>query len=188
MLLSSYKAINGSLLNYGAPIWTPNLSASNWNEIQSKQNAALRVATGCLKMNAVDHLHAETKILSFKEHCKILSKQFPSQKKNPTTSSSERFHPSRKKMRETLAARFSDSIRPLTLDGVTDPTNFKEGLKQLHTQSVARVIHNQADNKVLAEPAPLINKNEISLTRRTRTTLAQLRSGYSNNLNSYLNK
>ena len=91
-------------------------------------------------------------------------------------------------MRETLAARFSDSIRPLTLDGVTDPTNFKEGLKQLHTQSVARVIHNQADNKVLAEPAPLINKNEISLTRRTRTTLAQLRSGYSNNLNSYLNK
>ena len=81
MLLSSYKAISGSLLNYGAPIWTPNLSASNWNEIQSKQNAALRVATGCLKMNAVDHLHAETKILSFKEHCKILSKQFPSQKK-----------------------------------------------------------------------------------------------------------
>ena len=30
----------------------------------------------------------------------------------------------------------------------------------------------QADNKVLAEPAPPINKNETSLTRRTRDNLS----------------
>ena len=190
-LLTTYKAISGSLLNYGAPIWTPNLSASNWNELQSKQNAALRVATGCLKMTAVDHLHAETKTLPVKEHCEMLSKQFllsTTQHNHPNHGTLEKIPLQRHKMRDTLATRFSDSVRPLTLDGVIDPTNYKEGLKEIHTRSVASAIRNQADNKVLAEPAPPINKNETTLTRRTRTTLAQLRSGYSTKLNSYLNR
>ena len=91
-------------------------------------------------------------------------------------------------MRETLATRFSDSVRPLTLNGVIDPINYKGGLKEIQTRSVASAIQNQADNKVLAEPAPPINKNETTLTRRTQTTLAQLRSGYSTKLNSYLNR
>ena len=55
-------------------------------------------------------------------------------------------------MRETLATRFSDTVRPFTYNCVTDQINYK-GLKQIHTQSVASAIHNQG----LPEPAPPIN-------------------------------
>ena len=42
-----------------------------------------------------------------------------------------------------------------------------------------------ADNKVLNAPPPPISDSEKDLPRAARTTLAQLRSGYSSFLNSY---
>ena len=92
------------------------------------------------------------------------------------------------KKRETLKIRYAADILPLTADGITDPINLKEGLKTLHTTSVRETIANQNQNKVLQEPAPAVNTNEKSLPRRTRTILAQLRSGYSTHLESYLHR
>ena len=43
-------------------------------------------------------------------------------------------------------------------------------------------------NKVLGHPAPDINPQEKTLPREARTTLAQLRSGYSTTLKSYINR
>ena len=47
-------------------------------------------------------------------------------------------------------------------------------------------INKQADNQVLGEPALEIQQSERDLQRKTRTTLAKLRSGYSSHLKSYL--
>ena len=47
-LSTSYKAIGRSVTNYAPPIWTPDLSQSNRNSLQAKQNAALRTVTGCV--------------------------------------------------------------------------------------------------------------------------------------------
>ena len=33
--------------------------------IQTMQNSALRIATGCIIMTSIDHLHEETEMLSF---------------------------------------------------------------------------------------------------------------------------
>ena len=91
-------------------------------------------------------------------------------------------------MKPTLRSRYGSTVLPLTIDGRTDTTNYKEGLKTIHTSSVAKTIRNQEDNKVLLAPAPKVNQTEANLPRKTRTTLAQLRSGYSSILNSYLHR
>lgn len=68
--------IQRSILNYAVPIWTPQLSTTNWNILQTTQNAALRVATGCHRMSPIEHLHNETKVLPVREHNIMIIKQY----------------------------------------------------------------------------------------------------------------
>ena len=90
-------------------------------------------------------------------------------------------------MKNTLASRFKEDILVLAPDEVTnDNINYKEGLRTLHTNGVKDDITKIGNNKILNEPAPSIAKTEQTLPRSTRTTLAQLRSGYSTHLHSYL--
>ena len=132
-------------------------------------------------MSSIDHLHAETSCMPVKEHRKMLSKQFllaTMWSNNPNNI-----------MRETLRTKHHQQVNPLTLNGtVVDDLQYKEGLRTIHTSSVAAVINAQQNNKVLQQPVPNISKTEASLPRKNRVTLAQLRSGYSPYLNSYLNR
>ena len=90
-------------------------------------------------------------------------------------------------MKETLTSKFATDLRPyLQGDVIADDLNYKEGLKSIHTDSVRDVIERQEPNNVLRTPAPTISPSEKTLPRRTRVLLAQLRSGYSSILNSYL--
>ena len=50
-LLMTYKAVGRSIINYAAPVWSPNLHDTNYRKIQYTQNEALRIATGCHKMS-----------------------------------------------------------------------------------------------------------------------------------------
>ena len=80
------------------------------------------------------------------------------------------------------------NIVSLTLNGiVADETNYKEGLKSIHTSCVQATIDNQT-NKILNAAPPKIDDSERNLPRKTRTTLSQLRSGYSPFLQSYLSR
>ena len=49
-LTTSYRAIGRSVLNYAAPIWSYSLSDTNWRNLHIKQNAALRIAAGNIRM------------------------------------------------------------------------------------------------------------------------------------------
>ncbi|XP_017302704.1 uncharacterized protein LOC108253369 [Diaphorina citri] len=60
-IITAYKTIGRSIINYAAPIWTPQLSNTHWKSLQATQNAALRTATGCHLMTNEDHLHNVTK-------------------------------------------------------------------------------------------------------------------------------
>ena len=70
----TYKAIGRSVLNYGAPIWSPSISFTNWNNLEIHQNIALRTITGCAKMTNTDDLHRETEVLPVKTHTDMLAK------------------------------------------------------------------------------------------------------------------
>ena len=188
-LLTTHKAISGSVLNYCAPVWTPSLSDTAWSSLQAGQNAALRVATGCVKMTAVSHLQAETKTMGVKDHCEMLSQQFLLATTLPSHPNHSDLEAAPERlMKPTLRSKFAGAVKPLTAGGVSDPASYKQGLKSLHTSCVASTIRTQSDNKVLQAPAPAIDKTEATLPRQTRTTLAQLRSGYSTHLNSFLNR
>ena len=53
-LLMTYKAVGRSIINYAAPVCSPNIHDTNYRKIQYTQNEALRIATGCHKMSSID--------------------------------------------------------------------------------------------------------------------------------------
>ena len=61
----------------------------------------------------------------------------------------------------------------------------KATLLAIHTSSVNQAVNRQEVNVVLDDRPPLINNSEKDLTRKERTTLAQLRSGHCRLLGSY---
>ena len=61
------------LLQYGFP--NPNTRSCSLGKLQTIQNYALRIATGCIMMTPIDHLHTEAKILKVDEHLKMLCSQ-----------------------------------------------------------------------------------------------------------------
>ena len=186
VLTNTYKAIGQSTLNYCAPIWTPSISNTNWNKLQTSQNSALRIATGCHLMSDIDHLHQETKIMKVRPHCEMLSKQYllATQKLDHPNRVALNGRPPPRQMKATLQSKFGGTIRNFSNPNFSTE-DYKRGLKTLHTRSVNEMLSTMANNKVLNAPPPPINDSEKVLPRAARTTLAQLRSGYSNFLNSY---
>ncbi len=185
VIINTYKATGQSLLNYCCPIWTPSLSKTSWQSLQVAQNNALRIATGCHRMTNIDHLHDETKVMKVQPHCEMLSKQFLLASQKPG-------HPNRvdlgkppppRQMKQTLSSKFGREVKTLSRNLTED--NFKSKLKIIHTKSVKNMLNTFDNNKVLNSRPPEIHKSERNLPRTTRSTLAQLRSGYSVYLNSY---
>lgn len=77
LLTNTYKAISQSLATYACPIWSPSVSKTNWDKIQTAQNLGLRCATWNVKMASKDNLHSELLyILTIKEHNEMISEQF----------------------------------------------------------------------------------------------------------------
>lgn len=187
ILLDTYKAIGQSQINYCCPIWTPNLADSHWDKLQTAQNNALRSALGCHRITSEDHLHAEAKIMPVHDHCNMLSKQFllATQKSDhPTPINLDSRLPSRI-MKKTLKYRFGREIKRLVPERPISEQEYKKHLKTIHTNSVRDTINSRNVNKVLGRAPPEINAAEKSLPRSTRSTLSQLRSGYSIFLNTY---
>ena len=187
VILSTYKAIGQSIYNYCSPIWSPSIADSKWKELQTPQNGALRTALGCVKMTKIDHLHSESKMMPVKDHCQMLSKQFLLKAQQPNHPCHTDIHNATlppRLMKNTLSSVHGDYIRGLNPNN----DNQKVLLKKIHTDSVAATIAAQEDNPVLNAPAPAIDKSEKNLPRKARTSLSQLRSGYSSRLNSYLSR
>ena len=75
-LLMTYRAVERSIINYAAPVLSPNLHDTNYRKIQYTQNEALRIVTGCHKMSSIDHLHTEGEMMKVREHSELLSAQY----------------------------------------------------------------------------------------------------------------
>jgi len=71
-IILTYQAIGRSVINYAAPVWALVINEFFWKCLQTAQNEALRIATGCHKMAYLYHLHQETKIHPVKSHSELL--------------------------------------------------------------------------------------------------------------------
>ena len=79
----TYKAINRPILEYASTIWSPIISNTNMNILQTIQNSALRTIAGCTLDTNTHHLHTETKILPINTHMKFHGSQLRQQAQDP---------------------------------------------------------------------------------------------------------
>ena len=167
----TYKAVGRSIINYAAPVCSPNLHDTNYRKIQYTQNEALRIATGCHTMSSIDHLHTEAEMLKVREHSELLYAQYltrclePGNVCHPITA---RATPKRQ-MKETLYTRHRNTAEPMMVKN-----DRKATLQALHTAAVVKAVQCHERNVVLDGRPPPISNSEKELTRKERSTLAQL--------------
>ena len=144
-------------------------------------------------MSQISHLHDEAEMLPVRSHCKMKNKQFLFQMKHkdhPNHRHQGGERPART-MRKTLNTEQGQDIRLYTESfdcenlGVEDR---KVIIKNIHTEHVRVHMEDREDNKVLGIQSPRVALEERGLSRRQRTRLAQLRSGYSPMLATYKNR
>ena len=131
IIVSTYKSIGQSILNYACPVWTPSMTDNTFKTLQRAQNTALKTALGCVKMSDENHIHNETKIMPVQAHCEMLSKQYllSTQKENHPVKINLGSPPPRRTMKETLKTRFGEEIKQLTNNQQLDDTTYKQKLK-----------------------------------------------------------
>ena len=133
-------------------------------------------------MSSVDHLHAEANMLKVKEHSELLSAQYLARCLEPeiVNFSITTREPPKRMMKETLFTRHRSAVEPLMI-----AKDRKTTLQAIHTTAVNQAVTSLRRNVVLYDRPPAINISEKELTRKERTTFAQLRSGHCRLLGSY---
>ena len=71
LIVSTFKAITWPILDYVNTIWSSIISNTNIKKLQTIQNTALCIATGCTQDANTPHLHNETKVLPINTHLKL---------------------------------------------------------------------------------------------------------------------
>ena len=90
----------------------------------------------------------------------------------------------RPRQKNTLQYRFYAKVAPyISQDGTI--ADAKLARNEIHTAAVAESIAARGINRVLGTPAPPVHEEEKQLSRKTRRTLSQLRSGHCYSLNDY---
>ena len=138
-LLATYKSLEASVINYAAPIYSPNFKPSNIKKLQTMQNHCLGVVTGNYATASFEHLHHKTKTLPVDDHLQLLSRQFLASSLHPQ-------HPSHpvvtkpsgpRQLRHTLSSRHHQAVAPFLRGGVLPDGCRGNVLKDLHTLAVA---------------------------------------------------
>ena len=118
----------------------------------------------------------------------MLSKQFllaTTQQSHPNACNLDDPPPPRL-MRKTLASKFGKDVADFSvsnLDRKSAAKQVKLHMKSIHTSCIKQTLEKLSPNKVTKNKPPEISSEEKVLPRPTRSTLAQLRSGYSSSLN-----
>ena len=195
VLLNTYKAIGRSVLSYAAPVWSPTLSDSRWQDLQVKQNCAIRLATGTHRMTSVPHLHHEARLLTVKDRNLMLAEQFHLGAHLPTRPDHHTAAPPparARSIRATLYSRFEADLATLmpASQGAMSVPDYRAGLRAIHRHAARAATAAYTPPVWRAgtstQAAPTISREERQLrSRATRSSLAQLRSGYSVLLASY---
>ena len=133
-LLMTYKAVGRSIINYAAPVWSPNLHDTNYRKIQYTQN------------------EDRYWLSQVKEHSELLSAQHlarclePGNVCHPITT---RATPERQ-MKETLYTIHRDTVEPMMVKN-----DRKATLQALHTDAVVKTVQYHERNVVLdGRPPP----------------------------------
>ena len=185
----TYKAITRPILEYVSTIWSPIASTTGITKLQTIQNMALRIATGCTSNTNIQHLHNETNILPLNAHLKLHSSQLRQKSQHPT-------HPlhkftvltenERHKKQTIFDNNNNYTVNINTKSDLICEDLIQSNLKLIHSHIVSNHLSQRPPNKVLQDQTPSVSPAELLLSRETRRTQAQLRTNKSPLLVSYL--
>ena len=141
-----------------------------------------------LKLASVDHLHTEAKLLNVSEHLHMLTAKYLASALRESHASFDVVTnlDGPRNLKETLQSAFYGEVAPYLVDGVIPPAHYKNTKAKIHANFVQRSIAARNTNPVLGRKPPPIHQSEKRLPRAYRSAMAQLRSGFSSSLNSYL--
>ena len=187
-LTITYKAIIRPKLEYANTITTPIASNTNINKLQTIDNTAKRIITGCTSDTNTNHLHNETSMLPLKTHFKLhgsLLKQKAYSIHHPLHHLIPLNQPQRL-MKKTIF----NNHDPLdhTQRQFNTTNEIKQHCKTIHTRITNDYLQRREPNNITNDIPPPIDKSETTLNKKTRRTLAQLRTNKSPFLNQYLHK
>ena len=188
-LLTNYQAIGCSVLGYCSPVWTPSPKVTNWSRLKRAQNSALRISIGCHKIVDVFERHQEAREQPVRQHNELISQQFAivcHLPQHPSHQLCRRPQADRPERRRYLIDRFRPNILQYLAEDPLSNTSYKSAISSIHQDVVTTVIESSS-SKLLNGRSPPIATAEQTLPRRTRTILAQLRTGHSRILCQYMN-
>ena len=121
-----YKQYIRPTLSYASPAWASNLAHTHLNSLQTQQNKALRLITGCTNSTPIDHLHHETHILKIKDHLTIQNTHFIASASSPQHPCSQLVNPpaTHRTLKKTPGQTYSQLLN--SLPRPPPPTKAKE--------------------------------------------------------------
>jgi len=178
-LTHTYKAITRPILEYSNPSWSTITSDTSIHKLQTIQNSALRIATGCTADTNTHFLHHETKILPIKSHLKLHASNYKEKTKDPGHPNHHIYqrNPPPRRMKTTI---FHDTAN-LYHHQTQNPTQeqIKQNIKTNHTLAVTEHQNQLPNCKFTNQPYLTSHPSEINLPRDRRCLLRQLRNGKS---------
>ena len=178
-----YRQYIRSVLDYASPAWAPNISQTQQKRLQTTQNTALKIITGCTRTTPTQHIHAETQVLPVKEHLDMRGTQFIASATNNTEHPCHymtQHPPTHRYIVNTPHRYYTDILE--SLPPIADPAN---STKHIHTELTRRALAQPTHNTILNDTPPQISNTEKQLPRSDRVTLARLRCGHHPDLNTY---
>ena len=183
-LLATYQAFGRSILSYCRPVCTPSLMDTNWCRLLRAPNSALRITTGCLEMAGVTELHQEALELPHRQHNELISQQFAIAchlPQHPCHQLCHRPSDDRPERRRSQIVRFRPNIQQYLADEPLSNISYKSAINSIH-QDVVRTVNESSSSRLLNGRPPPIATAEQTLPRKTKTILAQLRTGHSSSV------
>ena len=187
-----YKQFIRPVITYAHPAWYPDIAATHIKKLQTTQNTALRIATGCTNTTPIHHLHHETNVIPLEPHLRMRGTQFYSSTDHP----SHPLHylrqaPSRPPRSRpphlTPARKYQaslDSIPPV-------PSNSDTALHtHIRTTLTRDALAAYPPNTLLQAHPPKIPPHtpEQRLPREDRVHLSRLRCGHHTSIPAYMHR
>ena len=178
-----YKQFVRPVLSYASPAWAPDLAQSHMEVLQRTQNAALRIATGCVRSTPTAHLHAETLVLPIRDHLDMRGAQTIESAKCPDHPLHQIHLPptGRRRQIHTTPGHYYGAL----CASIPPPPPRRSPGSWLHQHFVLRSLESAPPNSLLHEVPPTISTDERSLPRADRVHLSRLRCGHHPSLLSY---
>ena len=130
-LTQVYRACTRSVIYYAAPAWTPLISQTNWNKLETSQNNALRIITGCTKMSQIDHLRHETCCIPVRNLCEMMTCQFSSKTKMQDHPNFRIATPQPRTMKTSLSTFLEKKLEEVNISpSEKDGQNLAHGVRQ----------------------------------------------------------